>query len=148
MSMSEIFSVPFLTLIKLSYTKALEWSSLVPGPEATSSSEITNPTSFAITYHFLLHLLHWQLDYLPLTQWESLNIYMHIYICMYIYRCIYFFLFLTASGLINSWGMWDLPHPSCCLFVLVLRLLSICGMWAPEHRGPVAVVCGLSCPAA
>ena len=29
---------PFHTLIKLCYTKALEWSSLLPGPEAKSSS--------------------------------------------------------------------------------------------------------------
>ena len=33
MSMSESFSVPFYTLIKLCYTEALEWSSLVPGGE-------------------------------------------------------------------------------------------------------------------
>ena len=50
-SMSEAFYVPFYTLIKLSYTKALEWSSLVPGPETkSSSSEITNLTSFTISY--------------------------------------------------------------------------------------------------
>ena len=48
MSMSEAFSVPLLTLVKLCYTKALERSSLVPGPEAKSSSEITNPTSFTV----------------------------------------------------------------------------------------------------
>ena len=48
MSMSDAFSVYFLTFIKLCYTKALEWSSLVPGPEAKSFSEITNPTSFTI----------------------------------------------------------------------------------------------------
>ena len=42
MSMSEAFSVPFHTLIKLCYTKVLEWSSLVPSPKAKSSSEITN----------------------------------------------------------------------------------------------------------
>ena len=34
MSMSEAFSVPLHTLIKLCYTKALERSSLVPGPKA------------------------------------------------------------------------------------------------------------------
>ena len=54
MSMSETFSVPFYTLIKLCYTKSLEWSSLVPGPKAKSSpSEITNPTLFTISYQFL-----------------------------------------------------------------------------------------------
>ena len=42
MSMSEV-SLPLFTLIKLSYTKALEWSRLVPGPEVKSSSEIMNP---------------------------------------------------------------------------------------------------------
>ena len=49
--MSEAFSVSFHTLIKLCYTKALEWSSLVAGPKAKSSSEITNPTSFTLSYH-------------------------------------------------------------------------------------------------
>ena len=51
MSMSEDFSIPFYPLIKLCYTKALEWSSLVPDPEAKSSSEITNSTSFTLSYH-------------------------------------------------------------------------------------------------
>ena len=37
MSMSEAFSVLLYTLIKLCCTKALEWSSLVPGPEVKSS---------------------------------------------------------------------------------------------------------------
>ena len=51
MSMSEACSVPSYTLIKLCYTKALEWSSLVPCPEAKSSpSEITNPTPFPVSY--------------------------------------------------------------------------------------------------
>ena len=52
MSMSEYFSVPFYTLIKLCYTKALECSSLVPGPEVKSFSEITNLTLFTISYHW------------------------------------------------------------------------------------------------
>ena len=46
------FSVPFYTLIKLCYTKVLEWSSLAPGPEVKSSSEITNPTSFTVCYQY------------------------------------------------------------------------------------------------
>ena len=51
MSMSEAFAVPYNTLIKLCYTKALEWSSLVPGPKVKSSSlEITNLTPFSINY--------------------------------------------------------------------------------------------------
>ena len=54
MSVSERFSVPFLTLVKPCYAKALEWSSLVPGPKAKfSPSEITNPTLFTISYQFL-----------------------------------------------------------------------------------------------
>ena len=54
MSVSEAFSLP-LHLIKLCYTKALEWSSLVPGPEVRLSSlEITNWTSFTISYHFFM----------------------------------------------------------------------------------------------
>ena len=51
--MSEAFSVPFYTLIKLCYTKA-EWSSLVPGPEV-KSSEITNLTLFTIRYQTVAH---------------------------------------------------------------------------------------------
>ena len=48
MSMTEALSVFIYTLIKLCYTKALEGSSLVPGPEAKSSLEIT------VSYHFSL----------------------------------------------------------------------------------------------
>ena len=51
MSMSEAFSAPFLTLIKLCYTKALEWSRLVPGPKVKSTSlEIMNLTPFNVSY--------------------------------------------------------------------------------------------------
>ena len=50
MAMSEVFSVPFYTLIKLCFTKALEWSSLVPGPEDKFYLEVTNMTSFTISY--------------------------------------------------------------------------------------------------
>ena len=50
MSMSEAFSAPFHTLILL--PKPLEWSSLVPGPKAaSSSSEITKLTLHTISYH-------------------------------------------------------------------------------------------------
>ena len=54
MSMSEAFSVPFYTLIKLCYTKALEWSSLFPGHPKTKSFslEITNLTSFTKVFNF------------------------------------------------------------------------------------------------
>ena len=45
------FLCPLSTLIQLCYTKALEWPSLVPGPKAKSSSGITNPTPFTISYH-------------------------------------------------------------------------------------------------
>ena len=41
---------PFFTLIKLCYAKALERSSLVPGPKAKSSSEITDRTPFTMSY--------------------------------------------------------------------------------------------------
>ena len=44
------FLYPLFTLIKLCYTKALEWSSLVPGPKAKSSSKIMDPTSFTVSY--------------------------------------------------------------------------------------------------
>ena len=50
MSMSESFSVPS-TLIKLLPHKSSEWSSLVSGPKAKSSSEIMNPISFTVSYH-------------------------------------------------------------------------------------------------
>ena len=50
MSVSEVVSVSFHTLIKLCYTKALEWSRLVPDPEAKSSSDIKNPTPFTVSY--------------------------------------------------------------------------------------------------
>ena len=49
MSMSEV-SLSFLTVIKLLPHKSSEDSSLVPGPKAKSSSEITNPTLFTISY--------------------------------------------------------------------------------------------------
>ena len=53
--MLESFLCPFFTLIKLRYTKALEWSNLDPGPEAESSSlEIMNRTSFTISYHLFI----------------------------------------------------------------------------------------------
>ena len=50
MSMSEALFVPFYTLIKVCYTKALKQSRLVPGPEAKSSLKIMNPTSFTVSY--------------------------------------------------------------------------------------------------
>ena len=51
MSVSEAFSVSLYTLIKLCYTEALTWSSLVPGSEAKSSLEMRNPTLFTVSYH-------------------------------------------------------------------------------------------------
>ena len=49
MSVSEAFFVSSLTLIKLHYTKALEWSRLAPGPEAkSSSSAIMDLTLFTV----------------------------------------------------------------------------------------------------
>ena len=58
-SMSEDFSVAFHTVIKLWYTKALEWSSLVPDPEPKSSSlEKMNLTFFMVSYHHG-HRCHW-----------------------------------------------------------------------------------------
>ena len=57
--MSEAFFVPF-QCIKLGYTKALEWSSLVPGPKAkSSSSEITNLTSFTVSYQREWQRMRW-----------------------------------------------------------------------------------------
>ena len=53
MSVSETFSVPFLILIKLCCMKALQWSTMVPGPEAKSSLEVTNLTQFTISYNMM-----------------------------------------------------------------------------------------------
>ena len=55
MLMSEAFSVFLYTLIKLCYTKALEWSSLVCGPEA-KSLEIMNPTLIIVNSQGSCHL--------------------------------------------------------------------------------------------
>ena len=57
MSMSEVYLL-FFTLIKLCYTKALEQSNLVPGPEA-KSLEIMNPISFTVNYHYNERCLHY-----------------------------------------------------------------------------------------
>ena len=46
MSVSEALSVPFHTLVKFCYRKALEWSSLVPGAKGKSSLKIMNPILF------------------------------------------------------------------------------------------------------
>ena len=48
MSVSEAFSVPFLTLIKLCYTKALEWASLVPKLKILRRSQIWHCSLSAI----------------------------------------------------------------------------------------------------
>ena len=78
MSMSEAFSAPFHTLIKLCFlinklyfNSALEWSRLVPGPEAKSSSEITDPPPFAVSYQHCMQpshksLLVWLINQTPL----------------------------------------------------------------------------------
>ena len=76
MSISEAFSIPFYTLIKLCYTKALEWSSLVPGPEVkSSSSEITNPKLFAVSYHYdtITLISHASKVMLQLKLWQFVN---------------------------------------------------------------------------
>ena len=60
------FLCPLSTLIQLCYTKALEWSSLVPGPEAKSSfSLISNLTLFTVSYHYLLDYSYLLLLELP-----------------------------------------------------------------------------------
>ena len=53
MSVSEALSVLF-HFNKLCHTKALVWSSLVPGPEAKSSWEIVDLTRFTISYHICM----------------------------------------------------------------------------------------------
>ena len=59
-----IESVPFDILIKLCFTKALEWSSLVPGPEAKSSSSVqfSSVTQSCLTLsNPTLNFIHFQL---------------------------------------------------------------------------------------
>ena len=43
-------SLSFFTVIKVLPHKNSEWSSLVPGPAAKSSSEVKNQTSFTVSY--------------------------------------------------------------------------------------------------
>ena len=79
-SMSEA-SLSFVTLIKLCYTKALKWSSLVPGPEAKSSLEITNLTLFTVSYQHLcvLHRKSWAFS--PWMRWNGrppLEFFLHL----------------------------------------------------------------------
>ena len=50
MSMSEV-SLSLFTVMKLQPHNSPEWSSLVSGPEAKSSSEIMNPILFTVSYH-------------------------------------------------------------------------------------------------
>ena len=52
-SLSEAFSALF-HFNKLCHTKALEWSSLVPGPKAKSSWEIMDLTRFTVHYHICM----------------------------------------------------------------------------------------------
>ena len=56
----KLSSVPCHTLIKLCYTKALEWPSLVPGPKAKSSLEITNLTPLTVSYYQHQGLFQWE----------------------------------------------------------------------------------------
>ena len=49
-------SLSLFTLIKLCYTNALAWSTLVPGPEAKSSTlEIMHPTLFTVSSQNFVH---------------------------------------------------------------------------------------------
>ena len=59
MSMSEAFSVAFHTIIKLHYTNALEWSSLVPGPEPKSSSLEKMNLKLLMVSYLHGHRYHW-----------------------------------------------------------------------------------------
>ena len=60
------------------YTKALEWCSLVPGPEVNSSaSEITNPTPFTISYQGHGNPLHYSCLESPMERvawWATIHI--------------------------------------------------------------------------
>ena len=117
MFMSEAFSVPFLTLIKLCYTKAVEWSSLIPGPEAKSSSEITNPTPFTITYHFQPPTAKLELTMtaavLPSGQYSPLVLYLcnpTLYEWKWTERKAFARLTVVASNLNQQWGiLWQEP---------------------------------------
>ena len=100
MSMSETFCVPFYTLIKLCYTKALKWSSLVPGPKA-KSLEITNPTFLTVSCQF--HHINFYTK-IPDTQYAC----MHIkFLQSYINLCN-----PINCGLPGSSCPWDSPGKS------------------------------------
>ena len=138
MSMSETFSVPFLNLIKQLHKTS--WA-IKPGPWSRSWIFFKDQRS---------DIIHHKLTLSPASPALAVGLFTDptgepIYI--YIYFFFFFFLGLHQVLLIAE-ECGDLPHPSCRLFVAVLRLLSSCGIWAPERTGPVAVVCGLSCPAA
>ena len=69
-------SLPLSTLRKLCYTKALEWSSLVPGPEVKSSSlEIKNLTLFNISNHYVRFIHHTFITFndMLLFYWDSIR---------------------------------------------------------------------------
>ena len=98
-------SLFLLILIKVCCTKALEWSSLVPGPEAqSSSSEIMNLTLFTVSYQpaqasweCVWHLLDF-LDTQPsiMRTWQAVR-----------------------------WSQWDAIMCSCDFAVLSIHLLPL-----------------------
>ena len=65
MSVSEGFIVHLYTLIKLCYTKSLEWSKLIPDHKA-KSSEITKLIPFTVSYQLSLRVFS---DSCPLCWW-------------------------------------------------------------------------------
>ena len=107
-------SLFLLILIKLCCTKALEWSSLVPGPEAqSSSSEITNPTLFTVSYQPAQASWEWVWHLLDFLDTQTS---------------------ITRTRQAMRWSQWDRIMRSCDFAVLSIHLL-------PPDFGFAPVIC-------
>ena len=112
--------------MKLCYTKALEWSSLVPGPEVKSSSlEIMNLTPFTVSYHYdslnlslqesltSLCLLYWVARHSlscslgeELWQWSE-----WVWVC--VWACVRVWVWCRREGGKTNCALPQLLHPIC-----------------------------------
>ena len=82
--MSEAFPVPFHTLIKPCYAKALEGSRLFPGPKAKSSSEIMNSTPFTINCQQCV-CFHATLQFVPPSPSPAVST--CLFVCLHLHCC-------------------------------------------------------------
>ena len=74
-------SLYLFTLIKFCSTKSLEWSRLIPGPKAKSSSEITNPMLFMNPTLFTVSYQH-ALPYCPVSFYSQTFIFTYFLIML------------------------------------------------------------------